>query len=159
MIMNKIQRLAVTLVSLIIATASWAYNITIEGMSNGNVTPSATEATASTVITLTVAPASGYYLETLTVIPYADAGIAGSRRTNTNPTINSTIPLSPGSAPNTYTFTMPTYDVVVRATFAACTDISGATINLAESQLPAAVSSESSNMSRSESDCARFIRG
>ena len=132
--MNNIQRLFFTFVSLIIATASWAYNITIDGMTNGNVTPSATEATAATVITLTVTPASGYYLETLTVIPYADAGIAGSRRTSpTNPTINSTIPLSPGSAPNTYTFTMPSYDVVVRATFTACTDISGATINLAES--------------------------
>ena len=129
--MNKIQRLFFTFVSLIITTASWASNITIDDMTNGNVTPSATEATAATVITLTVTPASGYYLETLTVIPYADAGIAQSRRVN--PTINSTIPLSPGSTPNTYTFTMPTYDVVVRATFAACTDISGATINLAES--------------------------
>jgi hypothetical protein len=139
--MNKIQKIFVTIVSLVMTTASWADNTvkvnqpTYVVASAGGQTTSGGSPTigvaGNTQVTITVTPPSNQYLSTLTATPFADAGNAGSRRA-LNPTINSTIPLTPGSGTNTYTFTMPNLDVEIDATFADCGDISGATITLTE---------------------------
>lgn len=137
--MNKIQKIFVTIVSLVMTTASWADNTvkvnqpTYVVASAGGQTTSGGSPTIDVAgnaqVTITVTPPSNQYLRTLTATPFGDAGNAGSRRA-LNPTINSTIPLTPGSGTNTYTFTMPNLDVEIDATFAECTSISGATITL-----------------------------
>ena len=71
------------------------YTITVNSSENGTVTASATEATAGTVITLSVTPATGYVLEDLTVL---DAS-------NNSVTVSS------------FKFTMPESNVTVSATF------------------------------------------
>ena len=142
--MNKIQKFLFTIVGLLIATASWAVTVKVNTMTNGSVVASRNNSSTSStnpinvnsaeVITLTVSPASGYYLKTLTVTPYGGAGSGGARITNrTSPVITSTIPLTPGDAPNVYTFIMPTFDVEVDATFEQCitfTDNSNIKVNL-----------------------------
>ena len=47
------------------------YNITVNSIENGSVTPSKDKATMGETITLTVSPAEGYELESLTVMPLA----------------------------------------------------------------------------------------
>ena len=138
--MNKIQKIFVTIVSLLMATASWAGDVKVNAITNGSVVATqGSQSTATTnpisvspteVVTLTVTPSAGYYLSTLTVTPYGDSGSAASRGANRAPVITSTIPLTPGSGANTYTFTMPNFNVEIDAMFVECDDISGATITL-----------------------------
>ena len=71
------------------------YTITVNPSDNGTVTPSKTEAAEGDVITLTVTPAEGYELETLTVM----------------------MGETPVTVTADNTFTMPAGDVVVSATF------------------------------------------
>ena len=140
MTMNKIQKIFVTIVSLLMATASWAGDVKVNAITNGSVVATqGSQSTATTnpisvspteVVTLTVTPSAGYYLSTLTVTPYGDSGSAASRGANRAPVITSTIPLTPGSGANTYTFTMPNFNVEIDAMFVECDDISGATITL-----------------------------
>ncbi|MDR2805378.1 MAG: hypothetical protein LBB85_07025, partial [Dysgonamonadaceae bacterium] len=88
----------------IIATAYIApttYAVTIEGSANGTVTANPTVATAGTTVSLTLTPANGYELETITVF-----------RTGSEST---TVALSGAGADRT--FIMPAYNVTVRATF------------------------------------------
>ena len=98
--MNKIQMFLFTIVGLLIATASWAVTVKVNTMTNGSVVASRNNlSTSSTnpinvnsaeVITLTVSPASGYYLKTLTVTPYGGAGSGGARITNRTSLLYST---------------------------------------------------------------------
>ena len=143
MTMNKIQKIFVTIVGLLIATASWAAAVTVKvnSMSNGTVVASAggqsTSPTTSpitvseaAVVTLTVTPGDGFYLSTLTATPFGVGGESrGFNRAAIAPVITSTIPITPATE-DTYTFIMPNYDVEIDATFAECTSISGATITL-----------------------------
>ena len=71
------------------------YTITVNPSDNGTVTPSKTEAAEGDVITLTVTPAEGYELETLTVM----------------------MGETPVTVTADNTFTMPAGNVVVSATF------------------------------------------
>jgi hypothetical protein len=77
------------------------YAITIVKATNGVVTADKTSATAGTTITLTITPAAGYELATVTAYrtgnPATAVALAGSGGTRT--------------------FTMPAYDVTVAATF------------------------------------------
>ena len=143
MTMNKIQKIFVTIVGLLIATASWAAAVTVKvnSMSNGAVVASAggqsTSPTTSpitvseaAVVTLAVTPGDGFYLSTLTATPFGVGGESrGFNRAAIAPVITSTIPITPATE-DTYTFIMPNYDVEIDATFAECTSISGATITL-----------------------------
>ena len=76
---------------------SGTYKITIADMTNGTVTADKTSAEKGDTITLTITPASGYSLDTISTTPKLD--LVGSG--------------------NTRTFTMPESDVTVSATFAA----------------------------------------
>lgn len=140
MTMNKIQKIFVTIVGLLMATTSWAGIIKVNPKANVVASGGGQTTTASVdninvasgvLVTLTITPPTDEYLSTLTAVPYVDAGLAGSRRAP-NPTINSAIPLTPGSEASTYTFTMPAYDVEITATFEGCTDIGNATITLSD---------------------------
>lgn len=130
--MNKIQKLFITFVGLLVATASWAGTVKINDMTNGGIvastetastsTSNPMEVAATTVVTLTINPNSGYYMNTLTVTPFGGAGGAGAPSMNrTAPTITSSVTLTLGASPNVYTFIMPNFDVEVSATFVACT--------------------------------------
>ena len=140
--MNKIQRILLTLVSLFIVTASWS-QYTVEVLNTKIVASSGVLSTSSSnsykisipggnIVTLTVTPASGEYLSTLTVIPHTGGGSASARQTRSDngPTINSSVTITPGSDANTFTFTMPTYDVKVNANFGTCTSINNTTVTL-----------------------------
>lgn len=127
---NKIQRLTITLVTLLMATASWAqYHVTVNAADNGSVSADPVNAAQGATIKLTATPSAGYYLEKLTIIPYASGDMGGAPRRS--PIFDGSIGATENSD-GTYSFTMPAFDVEVTPTFAACTDISSATINLAE---------------------------
>ncbi|MCH5175829.1 MAG: hypothetical protein J1F40_08070, partial [Prevotellaceae bacterium] len=79
------------------APAPEVYTVNVAEIKNGTVTADVAEAQAGETVTLTVTPAEGYELETLTVISVAD---------------NTVIDVSAD-----YTFTMPEADVMVSATF------------------------------------------
>ena len=70
------------------------YNITVNSSENGSVTPSKDKATMGETITLTVSPAEGYELESLTVMAGNEAVTVANNQ-----------------------FTMPASDVTVTATF------------------------------------------
>ena len=78
-----------------------AHAVTITPSSNGTVTPSAANPTEGSTVTLTITPASGYELNTISACKTGDAA---------------TIVTLSGSG-NTCTFTMPAYGVTVTATF------------------------------------------
>ena len=84
------------------ATFSRIPTISIGSMTNGAVTADLDEATAGTTVTLTVTPDQWYELDALTV---TDAD-------------NSPVTTTAGATAGTYTFTMPTSNVTVNATFA-----------------------------------------
>lgn len=136
MFMNKIQKISVTIVSLLMAVSTWAdteYTITINpatGSGSGTITANATTSIPGRTIILTSHPASGSFLSKLTVTPFEDGGGAQSRRAN--PTILSTIALTTNSD-GTYSFIMPNCRVEVDAVFETASSISSATINLVES--------------------------
>ena len=132
MMNDKIQRLTITLMALLVAATTWAtgaYTITVNAASNGNVTADPTSANQGATIKLTANPDNGYYLERLTIVPYADGGLAGAPRRT--PTFDGSISATENSD-GTYSFTMPAFDVEVTPTFAACTSLTGATVTLAE---------------------------
>lgn len=133
---NKIQRLLLMVLSLLVTTTMWGWEITVSvnNASYGSVTPSPSSASTGQLVTLTASPNPGYILTSgnIKVIAYADANRADSRNV-TLPVIN-TIELTQSSEnENVYTFTMPDFDVEVIANFTDATDVTYATINLTES--------------------------
>ena len=81
-----------------VEAAPTTYNVTVASSQNGSVTANPGQAASGANVTLTVAPASGYELATLTV----DGTDVAASVSN-----------------NTYSFTMPDKDVAVSATFKA----------------------------------------
>lgn len=145
--MNKIQRLSITLMMMLMATATWAYTVTWTN-SEGNPAISAkygsttivsgsTEVTAGQTVTLTVAEDDDKYLTGLTVqsdVPATEA--SAPRRRSTSITIQGDVEVRQ-TGEFTYEFTMPIGNVTITPTFANRKDISSgdyvATINLVES--------------------------
>ena len=141
--MNKIQRLSITLMTLLMTTTSWAYKVTFNDdsdisitatfKSSGDaITPGSTEVTAGQTVVLTVAENGNKYLQTLKIDTDVDAGSATSRRSiGIQGNIGAT-----QTGPFTYEFVMPIGNVTITPTFADRMDISSgtyvATINLAE---------------------------
>ena len=141
--MNKIQRLSITLMTLLMATTSWAYTVTFSNTSGISITatfkssgdaitPGSTEVTAGQTVVLTVAENGNKYLQTLKIDTDVDAGSATSRRSigiQGNVGVTQT-------GPFTYEFVMPIGNVTITPTFADRMDIStgtyAATITLAE---------------------------
>ena len=145
--MNKIQRLSITLMMMLMATATWAYTVTWTNLS-GNPTisakygsttiePGTTPVTAGQTVTLTVAEHSSKYLTGLTVqsdVPATEA--SAPRRSSTSITIQGDVEVRQ-TGDFTYEFTMPIGNVTITPTFANRKDIGSgdyvATINLVES--------------------------
>jgi hypothetical protein len=141
--MNKIQRLSITLMTLLMATTSWAYTVTFNNTSGininatfksggGTITPDDTEVTAGQTVVLTVAEDDNKYLQTLKIDTDVDAGSATSRRSiGIQGNVGAT-----QTGPFTYEFVMPIGNVTITPTFADRMDISTgtyvATITLAE---------------------------
>ena len=141
--MNKIQRLSITLMTLLMATTSWAYTVTFNNTSGininatfksggGTITPDVTEVTAGQTVVLTVAENDNKYLQTLKIDTDVDAGSATSRRSiGIQGNVGAT-----QTGPFTYEFVMPIGNVTITPTFADRMDISSgtyvATITLAE---------------------------
>ena len=86
------------------SSGSTLYTITVEDSKNGEVTSSHKQAGSGTTITLTVEADQGYVLDTLTVLDNRDKEVKLTEKDN-----------------GTYTFSMPSSDVTVQATFKAKT--------------------------------------
>ena len=139
--MNKIQRLSISLITLLIATSSWAYKVTINpavspvsgdpsitaSRSSETIT-SSTDVLAGTTVTLTVETSDTRYLTKFTVNAFADAGDATARRRAIQ--ILGNIDVREVTEYQVYEFTMPNSDVTITPEFANRIDISGATITL-----------------------------
>ena len=141
----KLTKKIVALVAVLMTTASvWAGEVTVKTLLNGvesstvgSVTPRVSETNG--VCTLTVTPASGYYIDVITAEKTVSGDIAQARRrASGTPGMDNylqvTAPQSPydPSDVTTWTFTMPAsdYNVEVIANFKARTSIAGATLNL-----------------------------
>ena len=140
----KLTKKIVALVAVLMTTASvWAGEVTVVTMLNGvesstvgTVTPRISETNG--VCTLTVTPASGYYIDIITAEKTIEGGMAQAPRRRTTPGMDNylqvTAPQSPydPSDVTIWTFTMPAsdYNVEVIANFKARTSIAGATLNL-----------------------------
>ena len=140
----KLTKKIVALVAVLMTTASvWAGEVTVKTLLNGvesstvgTVTPRVSETNG--VCTLTVTPASGYYIDVITAEKTIEGGMAQAPRRRTTPGMDNylqvTAPQSPydPSDVTTWTFTMPAsdYNVEVIANFKARTSIAGATLNL-----------------------------
>ena len=142
----KLTKKIVALVAVLMTTASvWAGEVTVKTLLNGvesstvgTVTPRVSETNG--VCTLTVTPASGYYIDVITAEKTIEGGMAQAprRRASGTPGMDNylqvTAPQSPydPSDVTTWTFTMPAsdYNVEVIANFKARTSIAGATLNL-----------------------------
>ena len=139
--MNKIQRLSISLMTLLMATSSWAYKVTINpavspvsgdpsitaSRSSETIT-SSTDVLAGTTVTLTVGTSDTRYLTKFTVNAFADAGDATARRRAIQ--IVGKIDVREVTEYQVYEFTMPNSDVTITPEFADRIDISGATITL-----------------------------
>ena len=145
--MNNIQRLSVTLMMVLMATATWAYTVTWTN-SSGNpaisakygsttIEPGTTPVTAGQTVTLTVAEHDSKYLTGLTVQSDVPAGGASApRRTSPSIAIEGDVEVRQ-TGEFTYEFTMPIGNVTITPTFEDRMDISSgtyvATITLDES--------------------------
>ena len=142
----KLTKKIVALVAVLMTTASVLASesrVTVITMLNGSasstvgtVTPRVSETNG--VCTLTVTPASGYYIDIITAEKTIEGGMAQAPRRRTTPGMDNylqvTAPQSPydPSDVTIWTFTMPAsdYNVEVIANFKARTSIAGATLNL-----------------------------
>lgn len=144
--LNKIQRLTVTLMMMLMATATWAYTVTWTN-SSGNPAISAkygsttivsgtTPVTAGQTVTLTVAKDNTKYLTTLNIQSDVPAGGASAPRRSGSIEIQGNVEVRQ-TGDFTYEFIMPIGNVTITPTFADRMDISSgtnaATITLAES--------------------------
>ena len=138
---NKIQRLVITIASLLLATTIWAIDnpmikaIHVTKSSDGASGEAVTATVGDSPITVgesgtVIAPGTKVVLHiqtatnqtsfldvnSLFVVPYADPNDASARRRATGPDITKKIPISKTDN-NTYWFTMPDYHVEVWTTF------------------------------------------
>ena len=152
--MNKIQRLSVTLMMMLMATATWAYTVTWTN-SAGNpeitakygstpIVSGTTPVTAGQTVTLTVAKDDNKYLTGLTVQSDVPAGGASApRRTSPSITIQGDVEVRQ-TGDFTYEFTMPIGNVTITPTFANRTSISTATVTLRDAANPSTISTTGS---------------
>lgn len=139
--MNKIQRLSLTLMMMLLATATWAYTVTMNNPSgptitakvDGNAITSTTDVMAGKTVVLTVAEDANQYLTTLNIQSDVPAGGASAPRRSSSITIQGDVEVRQ-TGEFTYEFTMPIGNVTITPTFANRIDISSgtyeATINL-----------------------------
>ena len=135
--MKQIFKKLTALTALMVCTATiWAADINFVVKTNGSVSGTGGEASKeSTTITLT--PASGYYLESITAAKTVAPGQAQAKAL----TINGNVTITPSDADadlsgaTTYSVTMPDNgaDVTVTVNFASRVDLSGATVALSAS--------------------------
>ena len=139
----KLTKKIVALVAVLMTTASvLASEVTVitmlNGVANSNV-GTVKHSEANGVCTLTVTPASGYYIDIITAEKIVDAGMAQAPRRRTTPGMDNYLQVSGPQSPfdpsgeTTWTFIMPedeSYSVEVIANFKARTSIASATLNL-----------------------------
>ncbi len=141
--MKQSKKFLVMLVAtMLMATSVWASEVTIIKKLNGTVNESVGTVTqevseASGQCTVTVTPANGYYIETVTAEKTVDGGVAQGRlKVNMDNfiAVAASDALADPSNVTSWTFTMPgdDYNVEVVANFQTRTDISDATVTLAE---------------------------
>ena len=151
--MNKIQRLSITLLMMIMTTATWAYTVTMVNSSGVSITAKAggadivygtTNVVAGQTVTLTVAEHGSKYLTGLTVQSDVPAGGASApRRRSTSITIQGDVEVRQ-TGEFTYKFTMPIGNVTITPTFADRTSISSATVTLRDAANPSTISTTGS---------------
>ena len=139
----KLTKKIVALVAVLMTTASvLASEVTVitmlNGVANSNV-GSVKHSEANGVCTLTVTPASGYYIDVITAEKTVSGGMAQAPRRRTTPGMDNYLQVSGPQSPfdrsgeTTWTFIMPedeSYSVEVIANFKARTSIASATLNL-----------------------------
>lgn len=136
--MNKIQRLSVTLMMMLMATATWAYTVTISSAGgnpeitakvDGSAITNTTDVMAGKTVILTVAEDNSQYLTTLKVQSDVPAGGATAPRRTGSIEIQGDVEVRQ-TGDFTYEFTMPIGNVTITPTFAERTSIAGATVTL-----------------------------
>lgn len=139
MIMNKMYRLSITMMMMLMTVASWAYTVTFNNTSgiditakvnNEQITSTDNDVMAGKTVILTVAEHDTKYLTGLTVQSDVPAGSATARRRAID--IQGDVEVRQ-TGEFTYEFTMPIGNVTITPTFSTRTSISDATINLVES--------------------------
>ena len=139
---NKIQRLAMMLVTLLMATTSWAYKLTLDNASgnpniiatlgDNGITWGTTDVIAGSNVTLTVdgPTTAAKYLTTLKIEAFVDAGGAGAPRRAIE--IQGPISVRTVTEYQVYEFTMPNYDVKITPTFENRISVSDVTVLFTE---------------------------
>ena len=139
----KLTKKIVALVAVLMTTASvLASEVTVitmlNGVANSNV-GTVKHSEANGVCTLTVTPASGYYIDVITAEKTVSGGMAQAPRRRTTPGMDNYLQVSGPQSPfdpsgeTTWTFIMPedeSYSVEVIANFKTRTSIASATLNL-----------------------------
>lgn len=143
--MKKIMRYFFLLIGLLMATVVKAYKIEEINHSHGSITEIKYGTTDVTVIgvngtdipfgqtvTMTVTPDAGYYLSSLVYeeVTPLDIALAPRRAPDIKPIHNITIPTNNSTClaahfGGSYSFYMPENNVIITATFVACTSIDG----------------------------------
>lgn len=143
--MKKTMRYLFLLVGLLVATVVKAYKIEVINHSHGRITAIKYGTTDVTVIgvngtdipfgqtvTMTVTPDAGYYLSSLVYeeVTPLDIALAPRRAPDIKPIHNITIPTNDPTSlaahfGGSYSFVMPENNVIITATFVACTSIDG----------------------------------
>ena len=145
--MNKIQRLVFTIACLLTTLEGYSYKIvkmtavngTISAIYNSNAIitfnegGSVTDIPDNNNVTLNITPDAGFYLQKIEYELMIDIGNAqGRTRNSIDFATKQTIQINPSYAANhyggVYSFAMPASDIEITATFAECTDITGANI-------------------------------
>ena len=118
--MNKIQRLSITLIALLMASTTWAYHVKVVNGSgypvitakNGETEISeSTDVIAGSTITLSVAEDASRYITKIKIEALADAGSANAPRRAIE--IQGDITVRTVTEYRVYEFTMPNYDVKI----------------------------------------------
>jgi len=145
MTMKKIMRYFFLLIGLLMATVVKAYKIEEINHSHGSITEikygttdvtvgviSGTDIPSGQTVTMTVTPDLGYYLSSLVYeeVTPLDIALAPRRAPGIKPIHNITIPTNNSTYlaahfGGSYSFNMPENNVIITATFVACTSIDG----------------------------------
>ena len=143
--MKKIMRYFFLLIGLLMATVVKAYKIEEINHSHGSITAikygttdvtvgviSGTDIPSGQTVTMTVTPDAGYYLSSLVYeeVTPLDIALAPRRAPDIKPIQNITIPTNDLTClaahfGGSYSFDMPENNVIITATFVACTSIDG----------------------------------
>ena len=143
--MKKIMRYFFLLIGLLMATVVKAYKIEEINHSHGSITAikygttdvtvgvvSGTDIPSGQTVTMTVTPDPGYYLSSLVYeeVTPLDIALAPRRAPDIKPIQNITIPTNDltylaAHFGGSYSFYMPENNVIITATFVACTSIDG----------------------------------